>query len=402
MTPETEPLAIVREKLDQAVDILKEKDLDLWLTFVRETTQVKDPCVDLILGFHLTWQSALMVTNTGQRIAIVGRFDAENVSNIGAYTSVIGYDESIRDPLLEQVRQINPRRIAINFSTSDPAADGLTHGLFRVLANILGGTEYATRLISADEVIAALRGRKSPSEVNRIRAAVAASEEILRDVRAWVKVGMREEEIAEFIHRTAAERGLGSAWEPEYCPIVCAGPDGVFGHRMPGRLKTRRGCLLQMDYGARKDGFVGDLQRTMYFRRRREEQLPEEVQKAWDAARGALEAGRSALRPGAKGWEVDAMARKTLVDAGYPEYRHAFGHHIGRNAHDGATILGPRWERYGTAIEGTVEAGNVFAIELGTMVPGFGYIGCEENVLVTPDGAEYLSEPQEQIWTIDR
>jgi Xaa-Pro aminopeptidase len=402
LSPEIEPFAIVREKLDQAVGILEEKDLDLWLTFVRETTQVRDPCMDLILGFHLTWQSALMVTNTGQRIAIVGRYDVENVNNIGAYTTVVGYDESIRDPLLEQMRQINPRRIALNFSTSDPAADGLTHGLFRVLANILGGTEYATRLISADEVIAALRGRKSPAEVSRIRAAVAASEKILREVQAWVKVGMREEEIAEFIHQTAAERGLGSAWEPEYCPIVCAGPDGVFGHRMPERLKTRRGCLLQIDYGARKDGFVGDLQRTMYFRRRREEQLPEEVQKAWNAARGALEAGRSALKPGAKGWQVDAVARKALVDAGYSEFRHAFGHHIGRNAHDGATILGPKWERYGTAIEGAVEVGNVFAIELGTMVPGFGYIGCEENVLVTPDGAEFLSEPQEQIWPIDR
>jgi Xaa-Pro aminopeptidase len=47
-----------------------------------------------------------------------------------------------------------------------------------------------------------------------------------------------------------------------------------------------------------------------------------------------------------------------------------------------------------------VEAGNVFAIELGLSVPGHGYIGREEDVLVTPEGAEYLCEPQAALWCI--
>jgi hypothetical protein len=45
---------ITCEKLEQAVDILNEKDIDLWLTFVRETTQVPAPCLSLLLGFDLT------------------------------------------------------------------------------------------------------------------------------------------------------------------------------------------------------------------------------------------------------------------------------------------------------------------------------------------------------------
>lgn len=73
---------------------------------------------------------------------------------------------------------------------------------------------------------------------------------------------------------------------------------------------------------------------------------------------------------------------------------------ISRTAHDGATVLGPRWERYGASVDGVIEAGNVFAIELGVHAPGRGYIGCEENVLVTHQGAEYLSAPQTELWCI--
>lgn len=402
MYPEIDPFAIVREKLDQAVEVLREKDLDLWITFVRETTQVKDPCVDLIVGLDLTWQSALMISRTGERIAIAGRYDVDNLQNIGGYTTVIGYDQSIREPLLEQVFRLNPRKIGLNFSESDPSADGLSHGLFRVIASILGGTEYAARLVSAEAIVAALRGRKTPAEVDRIRAAIGATEGILREVAALVKPGMTEREIADFVHRTVEERGLDTAWEREYCPVVCAGPEASFGHRIPGDHRTRHGCLLQIDLGVRRDGFVADLQRTMYFCRPREEKPPREVQRAWQAARAALEAGRAALKPGARGCEVDAVARSSLVGAGYPEYMHAFGHHVGRNAHDGATILGPTWERYGRSTEGLVEVGNVFAIELGVYVPSYGYIGCEEDVLVTSEGAQYLSEIQEEIWCIHK
>ncbi len=397
---QSDPFAVVREKLDQAVTILEEQGLDLWLTFVRETTQVKDPSVDLIVGFDLTWQSALMISRTGERIAIVGRYDVDNVKNIGGYTTVLGYDESIRGPLLEQIQRLRPRQIGLNYSESDPSADGLTHGMFRVLANILGGTEYAVRLVSAAPVVATLRGRKSRTEIERIRAAIDTTEEILQQVRARVRPGMTERDVAGMVHGMVEEQGLGTAWEWNFCPIVCAGPEGIFGHRMPGDNRVQEGALLQIDFGVKRDGFVADLQRTMYLCRPGETEPPEEVQKAWAAAKAAMEAGRAALRPGVKGWEVDAVARETLVEAGYPEYKHAFGHHIGRNAHDGATILGPKWERYGTSVEGVVEVGNVFAIELGVYVPGYGYIGCEEDVLVTPEGAEYLSQVQEEIWCI--
>lgn len=395
-------LDIIHEKLDQAIEVLEEKRIDLWLTFVRETTQVRDPCLDLLLGFDLTWQSALMISRTGERVAIVGRFDVDNIERMGGYTTVVGYDQSIREPLLEHLARLDPRQVALNFSENDPAADGLTHGMFQVLEKIVGGTGYASRFVSAEEVIGALRGRKSPTEVARIRAAIRATDAIFGRLCQMIRPGVTAREVARWFHDVVAQEELGLSWEMDHCPIVTPGPDAPFGHAMPGDFTVQRGHLLQVDFGVRKDGFVSDLQRTWYLLdvNERETEPPVEVLAGWEAARRALEAGRAALRPGARGWEVDQAARQALTQAGYPEYMHAFGHHIGRSAHDGATILGPHWERYGTSVDGVIEAGNVFAIELGVQVPERGYIGCEENVLVTPQGAEYLSEPQTEVWCI--
>jgi Xaa-Pro aminopeptidase len=398
---------VVGEKLEQAVEVLEEKGIDLWVTFVRETMQVGDPCLDLLLGFDLTWQSALMISRSGERIAIVGRFDADNVVRLGegtngtgGYTTVVGYDQSIREPLLAHLTRLDPRNVALNFSENDPAADGLTHGMFRVLSGIISETVYADRLVSAEGVIGALRGRKSPTEIACITAAVQVTENIFYRVGRLIRPGMTEQEVARLFHDAVWEEGMELAWEAGYCPAITAGPDSPIGHSMPGDFALQRGHLLQVDFGVRRDGFVADLQRTWYLLDVGETEPPVEVGTGWEAARRALEAGWAALRPGVRGWEVDRAARETLTQAGYPEYMHGFGHHIGRSAHDGATVLGPHWERYGTSVDGVIEVGNMFAIELGVQVPGRGYIGCEENVLVTADGAEYVSEPQTELWCV--
>jgi Xaa-Pro aminopeptidase len=210
-----------------------------------------------------------------------------------------------------------------------------------------------------------------------------------------------DEEVAAFLHQYIDENGYGPAWERDYCPVVTVGPESTFGHGMVSGLQAQPGNLIHIDFGISHLGFVSDLQRVWYLPEHPgETSLPEDVQRAWAAVTDALEAGRATLKPGIPGWKVDAVARETLVNAGYPEYRHAFGHQVGRTAHDGATLLGPKWERYGTTVDGVVEVGNVFAIELGVKVPGRGYVSREENVVVTAQGAQYLSQPQDMVWIL--
>jgi hypothetical protein len=71
--------AIVREKLDQAPTILAEHGVDVWLTLVRETLLTRDPSLDLVAGTYCAWQSAFVLSRSGERVAIVGRYDASSV-----------------------------------------------------------------------------------------------------------------------------------------------------------------------------------------------------------------------------------------------------------------------------------------------------------------------------------
>ena len=397
MAPEA---MLVREKLDQAPAILAEHGVDLWLTLVRETLLTRDPSLDLVAGTYCAWQSAFLVSRSGERVAIVGRHDAGSVEQLGAYSNVVPYDESIRPPLRETIERLAPESIALNYSESDPAADGLTHGLWLVLREALEGTPYGDRFVSSAPVVNSLRGRKSPTEVARIRAAVEETEATFSLVGAELRPGLKETEIAAVLHAEVAQRGLGYAWEASHCPAVNAGPEKDVGHSAPSELEIRPGQLLHCDFGVEKDGYCSDLQRVWYLLDDGEREPPADVRNAWQAVWAAVDAGAAALRPGAVGHEVDAVARARLVSAGFPEPKYALGHQLGRSAHDGGTVLAPRWDRYGLAPLGTVEEGNVFTLEYGAPVPGRGYVGLEEDVLVTADGVEWLSTPQRDLWLV--
>lgn len=385
---------LVQEKLTQATQILDEFGVDLWLTFVRETSMAPDPALELIAGVDVTWQSAFMVGRNGRHTAIVGFYDAENVEALNAYDEIIGYHEGIGQHLLAALKQYDPARIAINYSENDVAADGLSHGLYLALQQYLAETPYADRLESAEKIIAAVRGRKSPAEVERVRQAIAITEQLFDEVEQFARPGMTQRQIADFVRQRVDEMGLGYAWPKPFNPIVTCGPESPVGHAAPGDVVLEKGHTLHLDLGVKKDDYCSDIQRMWYVLDDGETEAPPEVQRAFDVVYGAIKAGEAALRPGVPGWEVDEAARNFIVDNGYPEYMHGFGHLLGRSAHDGATILGPRWERYAGICELPVEVGNIFTLELHVVVPERGVMSLEEDVLVTAAGVEYLSTPQ--------
>ncbi|MCU0492810.1 MAG: Xaa-Pro peptidase family protein [Chloroflexaceae bacterium] len=386
-----------REKAEQAHALLHELDLDCWLTFGRETGERPDPGVELVVGTSVTWNSAFLLGKDGTRVAIVGRFDTDNVRNIGVFSEIIGYDEDLREPLLHTLERIAPRQIGLNYSLHDHTADGLTYGMFLLLQELLAGTAYTERLTSAGPLLSRLRARKTPSELARIQAAVDTTEEIIAWLTPQLHHGRSESEIAALVHGEFRRRDLPSSWDWDYCPTVNSGPDSPLGHVQPQpNVHIGPGHLIHIDLGVRQEEYCSDIQRMWYVRRPGESGPPAEIQRAWDTVVRAIEAGAATLKPGVIGWEVDAVARQVIVDGGYPEYKHALGHGLGRACHDGGPLLGPRWPRYGDSPFQMVEEGNVYTLELGINTAA-GYIGLEEDVVVTATGCRFLSRFQREL-----
>ncbi|HZD10474.1 MAG TPA: Xaa-Pro peptidase family protein [Candidatus Binatia bacterium] len=388
---------LIREKVAQATRILNEFDVDLWLTFVRETSLSPDPTLELILGMDMVWHSAFLLSRDGQHKAIAGHYDAENVRRTGAYSEVLGYHQGIGEPLRAVLSRMDPRQIAINYSQGDVAADGLSHGMYLVLQELLEGTPYVERLVSAERLAAALRGRKSPAEVERVRQAIRTTQALFDEIGRFARPGMTQRQIADFVHGRVDGMGLGYAWDKPYNPIVTCGADSAMGHAAPGDVVLETGQTLHVDLGVKENDYCADLQRVWYVLEAGELEAPADVQHAFDTVYGAIKAGEAALKPGVPGWKVDAAARAYVVEHGYDEYMHALGHLLGRVAHDGATVLGPCWERYKGICELPVEAGNIFTLELHVVVPERGMVSLEEDVLVTDVGVEYLSDPQTEL-----
>ena len=256
---------IVQEKVAQAIEVLREKKIDLWLTFVRETPAAGDPILPLIYGQELTWQSALILTRSGERIAIIGALEAESARRTGAYSTILSYNKSFSQPFLEILEKLNPAEIAVNYSTGDVLADGLSHGLFQLLNLYLEGTPWKERLISAEKIIAAVRGRKTSSEISRIRAAVETTRQIFENTFLYARPGMTETDVSDFMHAQLDTYRVLAAWGYDHCPTVNSGPESPVGHVGPSPITLSSGHILHIDFGVKQDEYCSDIQRVAYF-----------------------------------------------------------------------------------------------------------------------------------------
>ncbi|MDT8324299.1 MAG: Xaa-Pro peptidase family protein [Bacteroidota bacterium] len=393
-------MKMIKEKVQQAVSILQEKNVDMWLTFVRESGSMPDPAIDMVVGQHTTWQTAWIICRDGETIAVAGSLDVASIRDNPAYGSVVPYVQGIREELLGVLRRKKPRRIAINYSTDSVMADGLTHGMYLLLTSMLEGTPYAKRLVSAQDIISALRGRKTAAEIRHMRQAIRLTLDMYDEVTAFLAPGKTEQDVAQFILGRAREHGVELAWDEDHCPAVFTGPEHAGAHYGPTKRKIAAGHVLNIDFGVKVNGYCSDLQRTWYIRRKGEARAPREVQHGFTVIRDSIRLAADAMRPGVISWKVDAIARSHITGNGYPEYPHALGHQVGRAAHDGGVGLLPRWERYGKLPYGRLEEGGVFTIEPRLPIEGYGVATIEEIVWLTADGARFLSKPQRSLYLV--
>jgi len=389
--------ALIQEKVLQAKGLLNEFDVDCWITFARESQINGDPTLAFLINADITWHSAFIICKDGSTHAIVGEYDRLTVEETGAWDQVVGFVQGIREPLQSFFKSKDPSRIAINYSKGSEICDGLTHGMYLTLYGLMQEIGYEARLISAENIVSALRQRKTPTEIRYMRSAIDETEKIFSAVSKFIEPGKTEKEIAAFMKQQVEEARLEFGWEPTVCPAVFTGPETAAAHYAPSDRKVERGQILNMDFGVKVKGYCSDMQRTFYILEEGESEAPPEVQKGFDTIVNAIEAAKQAIRPGRQGYEIDAVAREIIVKNGYEEFPHGLGHQVGRFSHDGTALLGPPWEKYAEKPFQILEPGMVFTIEPRLTVTDRGVATIEEMVVITEKGAEYLTHPQKKL-----
>lgn len=392
---------IIREKHALIPILMKEFNIDCWIIFVRETATNPDSIMRFTVGNDVVLESAFIFGFEGgsfRKVAIVANFDAMTQREKRWWDEVIGYELGISDHLKNIIDKLQPETIALNFSLNSFAADGLTHGLYLLLENYL--KDHKEKFVSAEKLITALRGRKSKKEIELIKKACKITEDINRQVTETLQLGLSEVKIQELFYKEMEKRNLLPSWQKDQCPAVDAGPDKEFGHIGPQLTnKVKKGHTLHNDFGVYYQGYCSDIQRLWFFGKKKN--VPEELRHALDTIVNAIQLAADTIKPGIVANKVDSKVREYILTQGYEEFKHALGHQVGIQAHDGGTILGPLWERYGDLPKGLIETNQVFTIEPSIKTKSYGMVSLEENVVVTKNGCEFLVPPQKDFIYIE-
>jgi len=232
------------------------------------------------------------------------------------------------------------------------------------------------KFVEVDEILSQGRMVKDADEIEAIRKAIKVSEQALRDTCAQVKAGMSEREVQMLLNMEMLKNGADGHGFP---PIVLSGPRAALPHGEAGDRKLQKGDALLIDYGFRVGAYSADITRTFSIGT-----ADPEWKEIYEIVREANEAGRSAAAPGVTAEQVDAAARKVVVDAGYGEYfNHRTGHGLGLEIHEPPYIV--------SGNSTVLRPGMVFTVEPGIYLADRVGVRIEDDVVITEDGAEALS-----------
>jgi Xaa-Pro aminopeptidase len=233
-------------------------------------------------------------------------------------------------------------------------------------------------LVAQSGVVETLRMVKDAEEINAIRRAVELAERGFTATLAAALPTMTERQTAHELEHSMRRFGaLRAAFEP----ILGVGPQSALPHYRAGEHLLSESPFVLIDWGAvEPGGYHSDLTRV-----KSASKIPPKLEKLHRVVMQARQAGVDAMRPGVACKDVDAAARKVIDDAGFGKYfGHGLGHGIGLEIHEAPRLSATSKE--------VLEPGMVVTVEPGIYLPGFGGVRLEDDVLITRDGCEVLSQ----------
>jgi Xaa-Pro aminopeptidase len=255
----------------------------------------------------------------------------------------------------------------------------------RQLARLEAAVGEDVDLVPAGDLVERLRAAKEPGEVERIAAATELADGVFRWALERGLAGRTEREVVRACEARIRELGA----ELSFPPIVAAGENGALPHAEPGDREIGKGELVVFDMGAELDGYCSDGTRTFATG-----EPGEEAREVYDLTLAAQLAALAAIRAGASGKEVDAVAREIITEAGHgDQFGHGLGHGVGLEVHEGP--------RLATTSDDELREGNVVTVEPGIYLPGRLGVRIEDLVVLTADGHRNLSSLPKDLQIVD-
>jgi Xaa-Pro aminopeptidase len=232
-------------------------------------------------------------------------------------------------------------------------------------------------LVGVEGRVEALRQIKDEQEIAAIRDSVRCAERAFAMLRAGLRIGDSEKDVADALEGYLRHCGATSSSFP---PIVAVGAQAALPHARPtSTTHVGDDDFVLIDWGATGRPYKSDLTRVLVTGK-----VTSTFESIYRTVLLAQERGIAAIRPGVKADSVDAAARSVIEEAGLGDYfDHGLGHGLGMDIHEAPRL------RTGSTV--TLEPGMVVTVEPGVYIPGWGGIRIEDDVLVTADGYEILS-----------
>jgi Xaa-Pro aminopeptidase len=335
------------------------------------------PNIAYLTGFFAS-ASALIATGSELRLIGDGRYAealAERARDFPAIRPIelpagASYDQSVVDALAAL------RGLRVGFE-----AGHLTVRRHQFLTKKLESAGWGDGLIATDDVVDGLRICKDRWEASRLRDGGERLSTVAKCILSNVLAGRTEADVAANIDAALRRAGFE---RPAFDTIVAAGPNAARPHSRAGQRRIEPGELVVIDFGGVLDGYCTDLTRTVIAGpdEPRGRRLIEQVIEAQAAA-------FAAVRPGVEPEAVDTAARESLGRAGLAEaFTHGTGHGLGLEIHEAPRVS----KRRAGQVEPPLAAGMVLTLEPGAYFAGWGGVRIEDDVLVTEDGAEWLTD----------
>jgi len=243
--------------------------------------------------------------------------------------------------------------------------------------------------------------RKSPDEIEKMAASGAILARCLQMLRSKARAGVTTGDLDEAAERFIRSQGAEPAFKGYrgFPGSICASPNSMIVHGIPGTYKLQRGDILSIDVGVVLDGWVSDAAVTVPIG-----PVSPIATRLMQTTRESLFEAVEQVRPGNHLGDVSAAVQRKVEEDGFAVVRSLVGHGVGREMHEDPQI--PNHGSAGTGPE--LEEGMVLAIEPMTtagedgirvgsdnwsVYSSDGSLAChfEHTVAVTAEGARILT-----------